>query len=36
MDQLGAAQKRAIETGKEMTTKGKSVRYIRSLLALRA
>ena len=30
MDQLGAAQKAAIETGKRMTTQGKSVRYIRS------
>lgn len=30
MEQLGAAQKAAIETGKRMTTQGKSVRYIRS------
>ncbi len=30
MDQLAAAQRRAIETGKEFTAKGKSVRYIRS------
>ena len=30
MDQLGAAQKAAIQTGKEMTSQGKSVRYIRS------
>jgi len=31
MDQLAAAQKSAIETGKEFTKKGKSVRYIRSM-----
>ena len=30
MDQLAAAQKRAIETGKDFTAKGKQVRYIRS------
>ena len=30
MDQLGAAQKNAIETGKNMTASGKKVRYIRS------
>jgi len=30
MDQLGAAQKAAIETGKRMTEQGKTVRYIRS------
>jgi hypothetical protein len=30
MDQLGAAQKSAIETGKNMTASGKKVRYIRS------
>ena len=30
MEQLAAAQKRAIEVGKEMTSQGKSVRYIRS------
>jgi hypothetical protein len=30
MDQLGAAQKAAISTGQEMTTQGKSIRYIRS------
>lgn len=30
MEQLGAAQKRAIETGKQLTAEGKSVRYIRS------
>ena len=30
MDQLGAAQKSAIETGKQMTASRKSVRYIRS------
>ena len=30
MDQLGAAQKSAIETGKKMTASGKQVRYIRS------
>jgi hypothetical protein len=30
MDQLGAAQKSAIETGKKMTATGKKVRYIRS------
>ncbi len=30
MDQLGAAQKSAIETGKNMTAAGKKVRYIRS------
>jgi hypothetical protein len=28
MDQLGAAQKNAIETGKKMTASGKKVRYI--------
>ena len=30
IDQLAAAQQRAISTGKEMTAKGKDVRYIRS------
>jgi len=30
MDQLGAAQKSAIETGKQMTASRKSVRYIHS------
>jgi hypothetical protein len=30
MDQLAAAQKAAIQTGKDMTAKGKPVRYIRS------
>jgi Protein of unknown function (DUF4242) len=30
MDQLAAAQKAAIQTGKEMTSEGKPVRYIRS------
>jgi len=30
MDQLAAAQKAAIETGKKMTAAGKPVRYIRS------
>ena len=30
MDQLGAAQKAAIETGKRMTEQGTAVRYIRS------
>ena len=30
MDQLSAAQKSAIETGKQLTAAGKSVRYIRS------
>jgi len=30
MDQLGAAQKSAIETRKKMTASGKKVRYIRS------
>jgi muconolactone delta-isomerase len=30
MEQLAAAQKAAIETGKEMTAQGKAVRYIRS------
>ena len=30
MDQLAAAQKSAIETGRQMTASGKSVRYIRS------
>jgi hypothetical protein len=29
MDQLAAAQQRAIRTGKEMTAAGKDVRYIR-------
>jgi hypothetical protein len=31
MDQLGAAQKSAIEAGKRMTAGGKNVRYIRSM-----
>lgn len=30
MDQLAAAQKSAIETGKKLTGEGKNVRYIRS------
>ena len=30
MDQLAAAQRRAISTGKDMTAAGKDVRYIRS------
>lgn len=30
MDQLGAAQKAAIETGKKFTEAGKNVRYIRT------
>ena len=30
MDQLAAAQKAAIDTGKKMTVSGKPVRYIRS------
>ena len=30
MEQLAAAQKAAIETGKRLTSAGKSVRYIRS------
>lgn len=30
MDQLAAAQKSAIETGKRLTAQGKAVRYIRS------
>ena len=30
MEQLAAAQKRAIEAGKELTAQGKQVRYIRS------
>ena len=30
MDQLGAAQKSSIETGKKLTAGGKKVRYIRS------
>jgi hypothetical protein len=30
MDQLGAAQKAAIETGQKFTEAGKSVRYIRT------
>ncbi|MBI2461291.1 MAG: DUF4242 domain-containing protein [Candidatus Rokubacteria bacterium] len=31
LDQLAAAQKRAIETGKDLTARGKPVRYIRSM-----
>lgn len=31
MDQLAAAQKRAIQTGQEFTASGKDVRYIRSM-----
>jgi Protein of unknown function (DUF4242) len=31
MEQLAAAQKRAIQTGKEMTSEGRQVRYIRSM-----
>lgn len=30
VEQLAAAQKRAIEVGKELTAEGKQVRYIRS------
>jgi hypothetical protein len=30
MDQLGAAQQAAIETGKKFTAEGKNVRYIRT------
>ena len=30
MEQLAAAQKRAIQTGKELTAQGRDVRYIRS------
>ena len=30
MDQLAGAQKAAIQTGKDMTAEGKTVRYIRS------
>jgi muconolactone delta-isomerase len=30
MEQLAAAQKAAIETGKQLTAQGKKVRYIRS------
>jgi hypothetical protein len=30
MDQLGAAQKAAIETGERFTSEGKNVRYIRT------
>ena len=30
MDQLGAAQKAAIETGQKFTEEGKNVRYIRT------
>jgi hypothetical protein len=30
MEELAAAQKRAIEAGKELTAQGKEVRYIRS------
>lgn len=31
MEQLAAAQKAAIEAGKELTAQGKDVRYIRSM-----
>jgi muconolactone delta-isomerase len=31
MEQLAAAQKRAITTGKELTAEGRQVRYIRSM-----
>jgi hypothetical protein len=31
IEQLGAAQKAAIQTGKEFTAEGKDVRYIRSI-----
>ena len=31
MEQLAGAQKAAIETGKQMTAEGKTVRYIRSM-----
>jgi muconolactone delta-isomerase len=31
MEQLAAAQKRAIQTGKELTAEGRQVRYIRSM-----
>jgi hypothetical protein len=30
MEELASAQKRAIQTGKELTAQGKDVRYIRS------
>ncbi len=30
LEQLAAAQKRAIQTGKELTAQGRQVRYIRS------
>ena len=30
MEELAAAQKRAIQTGKELTAQGRQVRYIRS------
>lgn len=30
MEQLAAAQRKAIETGKQLTAQGKPVRYIRS------
>jgi muconolactone delta-isomerase len=31
MEQLAAAQKKAIRTGKELTAEGRQVRYIRSM-----
>lgn len=31
MEQLASAQKRAIQTGKELTAEGRQVRYIRSM-----
>jgi muconolactone delta-isomerase len=31
MEELAAAQKRAIQTGKELTAEGRQVRYIRSM-----
>lgn len=31
MEQLAEAQKRAIQTGKDMTSEGRAVRYIRSM-----
>jgi muconolactone delta-isomerase len=31
MEQLAAAQKKAIQTGKELTAEGRQVRYIRSM-----
>ncbi len=31
LEQLGAAQRRAIETGKQFTAEGKNVKYLRSV-----